>query len=273
VTQLKARYRVLGDYTHPDAYEVFSVDSVEGLRSSDGARFRRPPFFSFAHDEPDRQGDVEGGVFHHVTHRRAPGGEWLTYLSLVSSVPGTLPGEEVLSLNLTCTNGKIPREVGIGDIKNTPPLDFATFQNITRPTDPIYPRLGAGAEWRFVSQMALNLLSLSDPPALRALLSLYDAGDQPANQRRIAGIRAAKLEPREILDRGAPVRGATLTLTVDEGSFDDFGDLMIFGEVLGEFLSLYSPVNSFTELVILNSQNPPREILRCPPSRGRQALI
>jgi type VI secretion system protein ImpG len=276
VTQLKARYRVLGDYTHPDAYEVFSVDSVSSLRSSDGARFQRPAFFSFAHDEADRrtgQDDVETGVFHHVMHRRAPGGEWLTYLSLVSSAPGKLPGEEVLSLSLTCTNGRIPREVGIGDIRNTPPLDFATFQNITRPTDPIYPKLGAGTEWRFVSQMALNLLTLSDPPAFRALLSLYDAGDQPANQRRIAGIKAAKLEPREILDHGAPVRGATLTLTIDEGAFDDFGDLLIFGEVLGEFLSLYSPTNSFTELVLLNEQNPPREILRCPPSRGRQALI
>jgi type VI secretion system protein ImpG len=276
VTQLKARYRILGDYTHPDAYEVFSVDKVEGLRSADGARFTRPPFFSFAHDEAGRQaerlGDLEGGVFHHVTHRRAPGGEWLTHLSLISATPGTLPGEEVLSLNLTCTNGRLPREVGIGDVRNVPPLDFATFQNITRPTDPIYPRLGGGTEWRFVSQMALNLLSLSDPPALRALLGLYDPGELPANRRRIGSVKAAKLTPREILDRGAPIRGTALTLTIDETCFDDFGDLLIFGEVLGEFLSLYSAVNSFTELILLNDQNPPREILRCQ-SRGRQALI
>jgi type VI secretion system protein ImpG len=269
-TQLKVKHRVLGDFTHPEAFEVISVDGVEALRQSDGARFRRPPFFSFDHDSSEAGAD---GVYYHVTQRKSPAGAWLTYLSLISSAKGRLPEEEVLSLSLTCTNGRLCREVGIGDIRGYggEKLDFATFRNLTRPTEPIYPRLGAGTEWRFVSQMALNLQSLSDPAAFRALLSLYDAGEQPANRRRIESVREGRLTPREILDRGAPIRGTALTLTVDETHFDDSGDLLLFSEVLSEFLSLYSGVNSFTELTVV--QTPSGAILRCPATRGQQTSI
>lgn len=276
VTQLKTKHRVLGDFTHPDAYEVFSIDSVESLRSADGARFRRSSFFSFDHDQEraaSPRGETERGVYHHVTHRRSGDGRWLTYLSLISSQRGQLPGEEVLSLQLTCTNGRLCQEVGIEDVR-TPGgerLDFVTFRNITRPTDPIYPRLGAGTEWRFVSQMALNLLSLSDPAAFRALLSLYDAAGRPANRRRIESIQGTKLTPREILDRGAPIRGTALALTVDETKLDDPGDRLLFAEVLSEFLSLYSHVNSFTELTV--HFTPSGEVLRCPAIRGQQPPI
>jgi len=270
VNQLKVKHRVLGDFTHPEAYEVISVDRVESLRRSDGARFQRPPFFSFDHDSGDPATD---GVYYHVTQKRSPLGVWLTYLSLISSAKGRLPSEEVLSLSLTCTNGRLCREVGIGDIRGYggERLEFATFRNLTRPTEPIYPRLGAGTEWRFVSQMALNLLSLSDPAAFRSLLSLYDPGEQPANRRRIESVREAKIAPREILDRGAPIRGTAFSLTVDETHFDDFGDLLLFSEVLSEFLSLYSNVNSFTELTV--TQTPSGEILRCPATRGKQSPI
>lgn len=274
VTQLKHRHRVLGDFTHPEAYEVFSVDEVEALRTADGARFRRPPFFSFAHDGESADDEGQRGVYHHVTHRRSPGGAWQTHLSLISAVRGRLSGEETLSLQLTCTNGRLCEEVGIEEITRAggkARLELATFRNITRPTAPLYPRLGTGAEWRFVSQMALNLVSLSDPAALRTLLALYDPGERPANRRRIESIVGAKLAPREVLDRGAPIRGTSLTLTIDERLFDDPGDLLLFGEVLSEFLSLYSHVNSFTELIVHLSES--GETLRWPASRGRQTLV
>jgi type VI secretion system protein ImpG len=271
VSQLKHKQRVLGDFTHPEAYEVFSVDAVEALRTSDGARFQRPPFFSFTHDDENAD---DRGVYHHVTHRRSPSGAWQTHLSLISAVRGKLSGEETLSLQLTCTNGRLCEEVGVEEIARAGAgarFELATFRNITRPTAPVYPRLGTGAEWRFVSQMALSLTSLSDPAAFRALLALYDPGERPANRQRIDSLLGAKLAPREVLDRGAPIRGTALTLTIDERRFSDPGDLLLFGEVLSEFLSLYSHVNSFTELIVTLSES--GEILRWPPSRGRQTLV
>lgn len=270
VDHVERTYRVLGDYTHPDALEVISVDEVEGLRRSDGARLSHAPFFSFEHGEED--GGSEG-IYYHVENHVSAAGGWVTRLSLISPIRGKLPSEETLSLRLTCMNGRLCREVGVetAHVAGEERLDYATFRNITRPTDPIYPRLGAGMEWDFISHMALNVLSVTDAGALRRILSLYDVGGLPANRRRIESIKSIAARPREILRRGTPVRGTELELTVDETHFDDEGDLILFSEVLAEFFSLYASINSFAELIIIRS--PSGEVLRCPAIIGKQSLI
>jgi len=279
VTQEKTAHRVLGAFTNPDAFEVLTVDAVEAMRQSDGARRRLAAFFSFAHDEPgvgleaEPQPAADGGIFYHVTYRQSAAGAWLAYLSLVSSRGGQLPAAEVLSLALTCTNGRLCQEVGNNEIRffGGERLDFVSFGNVTRPTAPTYPRLGAGTEWRLVSQMALNLLSLADPEALRTLLALYDSGAQPANRRRIASIREVASHPGDLLVGGAPIRGTVLTPTLDETHFDDAGDLLLFCDVLSEFLSLYTSTNSFTRLIV--RQSPSGTVWRCAELPGKQALI
>ncbi|MGV8042025.1 MAG: type VI secretion system baseplate subunit TssF [Thermoanaerobaculaceae bacterium] len=270
VTQLKTRYRVLGDYTHPDAYEVISVDGVEGVRGADGARREHHPFYSFTGPSHDSRDEV---TFFHTHSGRSPSGAWVTYLSLVQPTRGRLPGEETLSLQLTCMNGPLCREVGIEDVRvgAVKRLDFATFRNFTRPTAPLYPRLGEGSEWRFVSHLALNFQSLAAPGALSSLLYLYDPGGQQANQRRIDAIRRVTASPSERVMGGVAVRGTRLEVELDEGGFDDEGDLLLFVQVLSEFVSIYAETNSFAELVVL--RHPSGEVLRCPPAVGKQALL
>ena len=170
-------------------------------------------------------------------------------------------------------NGRLCQEVGAEAIRIAAEerLDFATFRNITRPTDAIYPKLGDGTQWSFVSHMALNVLSIADAAALRTILSLYDAGESPANRRRIDSVKTLKARPRDILARGTPIRGTELTLTLDEGHFDDDGELLLFSEVLAQFFSLYAPMNSFTELIVV--RDPSGEVLRCPPATGKQSLL
>lgn len=268
VTQLKRAYRVLGDYTHPDAYEVISVDTVEGLRRSDGRRRTHQPFYSFSHDTGDGE-----SVYYHPTNHISATGAWITQLSLVSSARQRLPGEETLSLELTCSNGRLCQEVGEGDIRipGQQRLDYVTFSNFTRPTQPRYPRLGEGAEWSFISHMALNFLSMAEASALKEILRLYDVGTELANQRRIESIKEVTARGRETLYRGTPVRGTELKVTIDETHFDDEGDLLLFTQVLSEFLSLYTSLNSFTELVV--QRTPSGEVLRCQPAIGKQSLI
>lgn len=269
VSQLKTRYRVLGDYTHPDAYEVVSVDRVEGLRSADGARSEHHPFYSFV---SPAHGSGQTSFFH-TSSGPSRSGAWVTYLSLVQPTRGQLPGEETLSLQLTCTNGRLCGEVGIEDIRVAADkrLEFATFRNFTRPTAPLYPHLGEGSEWRFVSHLALNFQSLAAPGALASLLNLYDPGGLPANQRRIEAVRRVAAQPSERVEGGVAVRGTRLDVELDETRFEDDGDLLLFVQVLSEFVSLYAQTNSFAELVVLRV--PSGEVLRCPPVQGRQALL
>jgi type VI secretion system protein ImpG len=272
VSHLKTAYPVIADHSRPDAYEVIAVDEVRGLRRSDREARELASFYSFDHESgAERHAE---GVWYHVTHRIAPGGGWRTYLSLVSRQLGSLPEEETLSLSLTCTNGRLCEEVGLKDIKYPAGerLDFVTFTNVTRPTQPLYPALGGGAEWRFISHMALNFLSLADAAALRRILSLYDTADRPANRRRIESVEAVETRPRETLVGGAPVRGTELTLTLDERKLEGGpGDVLLFGEVLSEFFSLYAHVNSFTRLKLVCQ--PSEEELIWEPAVGKRGLL
>ena len=271
VTQLKVKHRVLGDYTHPEAYEVLCGRRRRVAPPSDGARFHRPPFFSFDHDSSAAGAD---GVYYHVTHRKSPAGAWLTYLSLISSAKGQAAGRggAVAQRSPAPTAGSAGRW-GSATSAATAARSSTSPPSATSPGPPSRsirgsapaPSGGSSRRWRSTSTRS------PIPAAFRALLALYDAGEQPANRRRIESVREARLTPRETLDRGAPIRGTALALTVDETHFDDFGDLLLFSEVLSEFLSLYSGVNSFTELTVI--QTPSGAILRCPATRGKQTSI
>ena len=272
IDQLRSEYRVLGDYTHPSAYEVIAVHNVQSTGRGEGSRVRFAPFYSFEHGG-DGDEEYEQDVFYHTRHRFTPAGNWATYLALVSAKTGELPSRRTLSLELECMNGRLCRDVGLEDIciPGGDQLEFVTFRNITRPTDVVYPKLGDGAEWRFISHMALNFLSVSDPGAMRTILSLYNTGERPANVRRIDSIIGVEHEPRERLLQGAPVRGTRVTLTLDERNFDDLGDLLIFSQVLNEFLSLHASINAYTELVV--RREPSGEEFQCPAVAGKLSVI
>jgi type VI secretion system protein ImpG len=266
--------RVRASFVHPDAYEILSVDEVFAMRQGESEPRRRHAFFSFEHDKTPDEGDTDDdGVFYHVTHEHSRDGRWVTRLSLISPRKGKLPEDESLSLAVTCMNGRLCRELGTGDITypDGEALDGAVFRNITRPTRPIYPDLGDGAEWNFISHMALNFMSLADAASLRRILQLYDIEGRLENRRRIDGIRQAFAKPVERLIAGAPVRGTDLIVTVDESHFAEEGDLLLFSAVLGEFLALYANTNSFIRLIIRHTQR--EEDIECDPIHGRQSLI
>lgn len=74
-----------------------------------------------------------------------------------------------------------------------------------------------------------------------------------------------------MLVRGTPIRGTVFELDLDETRFSDEGDLLLFAEVLGEFLSLYASINTFTQLVV--RRQPSDEVVTCPPITGKQRLL
>ena len=268
VDHFKTRYRVLGNYSHPTAYEVVSVDDVVAVRRRDQKKNPRHPFFSFEFGGDSEDDDED--IYYHVNHSIGADGGWHTHLALISQERDRLPEPETLSLSLTCTNGRLCEEVGVGNIRLTvdQSLESATFTNITVPSPPIYPHLGRGSEWRFISHMALNFLSVAEAGALRAILELYNAGENPANARRFDSIRSAQARPVEALVGGTPIRGTEILLTVDEKFFDNRGDLLLFIEVLNEFLSLHAGLNSYVQLVV--NIDPSGEVYRCPMAHGRK---
>jgi type VI secretion system protein ImpG len=163
-------YRVIA----PDGCEVYSVDEVEGIVGSTMERRAYIPFYSFKHNL-SRSGEAGTDSYYHATTRLGirrdeegrPETYQDTYLAIVD--PGTRVdelGEETLLVRITCTNGRWARELKAGDIcnptSNSRVPEFVRFRNLTQPTRMVYPPLQAGLEWRFISHLVLNYLSIND---------------------------------------------------------------------------------------------------------------
>lgn len=178
------------------------------------------------------------------------------------SPDGGLPESEILSLDVLYSNGDLPANLNIGDVKmplSTSPA-LADFTNLTPPTRPA-PSPGDGNTlWAMLAHLHLNYLPLADATTLQALLTTYlpqkvDALYVNANKRRIESILAVKSEGTDFLWKGRPIRGVDVTVTLDGTGFSNTGDMCLFGMVVAKFLHGYSPINSFMRVSVTDSLN------------------
>jgi type VI secretion system protein ImpG len=144
-------------------------------------------------------------------------------------------------------------------------------------TKPVRPPLGSELHWRLLSHLSLNQRSLMEPGTLKALLELYNfqtTADQPAaraNQLRVQSLRNVTGKPATRFLQGTPVRGAQVTLDVEEAGFTGLGDAFLFGSVLDELFASYVSLNAFSELSL--RIQPSQVEYRWPPRNGRQPIV
>lgn len=255
VSALGEEHLVRAAGVEPRHVEIHSVDAVTGLADARGERPVYAPFAGFAH------GAVGAAARYYRLRRRHAvlDGAIDTWLSLGTPRDGApLPGEETLSLALTCTNRSLPGQLRLGDVAvgtQTSPT-MARFKNILPVTKPIRPPLGAELHWRLVSHLAANRAPLPRAETLRTLLELYnfpalvDQQAGRANRLRIEGIRSAQGLPSRRIVGGAPVRGTRVDVELDESHFASPGDAFLFAAVLDELLASQVALNSFTELAV-----------------------
>lgn len=275
-----------------EGYEVYSVDSVVGTVVGSGERRTYIPFYSFKHnlsdDDAKRTGRYYNTTIRPGTHSDRDGRieEYQdTYISVFTpNLDAEELREEALSFQVTCTNGVMAREPKAGEIcnitSNSRVPEFVRFVNLTQPTLILYPPLQEGIEWRFISHLALNYLSLTDAEALRSILGLYSwskqRGAREANERHISSVVNVSASPREIPYRGSVIRGMEITLEILKDNFEDEGEIYLFGSVMKEFLELYASINSFVQLRLMSYQTK-EELFGWPPKvmndRNRGSLM
>ena len=261
----------------PRHMEVYTVDTVTGARSGKVERRAYAPFFDFAHAA---QGPKDAG-YYALRRRRSELDDALdTYLSVLTPrYLAPAPGEEILSVDVTCTNRGLPARLRVGDL-SAPTASSPTtakFRNIGAVTRPVRPPLGAELHWRLLSHLSLNQRSLADVGALRALLGLYnfiaEADEQVglANRLRIEAIREVAATPARRILEGASVRGVRFGVELDERSFASRGDAFLFGTVIDELLAQHVTMNSFTELVA--KLQPSQAEYTWSPRNGRRPIV
>lgn len=279
-TETTTSYPIIVDSRRPHAYEIYDIKRVFKVRQSaegeDIDEFR--PFYSLRHGESD---DGPARYWHASYVDDEAGGNYTMELSLVDSgMRGQQPETNTLSLELACTNRDLPSQLPFGLLDGGLFIEGGSVAKVIRllrkPTPSYrFPR-GRGAQWRLISQLALNHLSLSGQgvDAIREILTLYDIARSVANTRQINGIVA--IEHRTAMARmsGNPfpvfARGIEIRVTVDETHYAGIG-LFTFAQILDRFFGLYVHTNSFTQLVMVSSQSG-QELIKCPPRNGASIL-
>lgn len=269
-----SEYRVVPEAQDRDHFRVFSVDRVIGYQQ--GVAKQRPylPFGQVGED-----GQLASRTFRTAIRPSAIGSGTDSYISL------TYPPEdrllpETLSIALTCTNHRLPLGLKIGDISQPTATSPARmdFRNIRPLTAPLDPPLGESLLWRLISHVSLNFLSLADASNLRALLGIYifsernEESQDAANRRRIDGIESVEVvRGTRLVGRSGLMRGQRIVLKCRLDHYAGPGDMFLFGSVVERFLGDYAPINSYTQLEMIDIFS--GESFQWPPRLGSKVLL
>jgi type VI secretion system protein ImpG len=256
LTHSTPEYRIVADARRPGATEIYSVDRV-AARSPAGDTIEFEPFYSLRHDRPD-----EGRLFWHVVRRpsEADRGTEL-FLSLTDlDLDPRAPADWVASVETTCLNRDLPARLPYGGghpaftvIDASTGVTGATC--LTAPTATLRPSIGRLSQWRLISHLTLNHLSLVDQEdgaeALREILRLYDYRDSSETRALINSLLSVRsrrgVARAPSRDMGAFCRGIDVQLEFDDQRFTSSG-VFLLTAVLERFLGLYCSINSFARL-------------------------
>jgi type VI secretion system protein ImpG len=279
VSHAQTEYHVVPDIRYPFSTEVYSVDRVTSVAPYAQEPQEYRPFYSFRHADRSDTQEVFWLATRRASTREDEGAE--VFLSLLNSnFEPSMPPAESLTVHLTCTNrdlaGKLASTGAFGELEMESGA-ILRIRFVQAPTPACRPPLRRGLQWRLISHLGLNYLSIADEGAesLRELLKLYDFGNTPSVLRHINGI--TKITSRSKIARLTSEHGLTFATGIhvdsefDEEQFVGSG-VFLLACVLERFFGLYSALNSFTQFRASTLQR--KGVLKeWPPRAGEQILL
>ncbi len=284
LSQQKYEYQIIPDVHRQAATEIFSIDEVYASDPRSNTNRQFSPFYSLRH----AYGEQLEKSFWYAVRRQSQRPEDTgteIFMSLVDkNFSPHVPAVEVLNVRATCTNRDLPGKLPFGgkegdfEVEGTALLSKARC--LTKPTETLRPPQRRAAQWRLISHLNLNYISLvsgesGTPEALQEILQLYNFDDSAVTRKQILGI--IEIETRKVIRQiggrigSGFVRGLETTVTFDEEEFVGSG-MYLFACVLERFLGLYASVNSFNQMVLRSKQRT-ELIKRFPPRAGEQELL
>jgi hypothetical protein len=179
------------------AMEVYSVDEVSSTRPDAEKPTIYEPFYSIRHAQSGGETETFWHSSRRPSGRRDDEGTEI-YLTLVNlGFRPEVPDVETVTARVTCSNrdlpGRLPFGTGGGaDFELEGAGVFTAIRCLRKPTSSLRPPLRRGTQWRLISHLSLNYLSLvesegGDPIALQEILKLYDFADSSATRNQIRG--------------------------------------------------------------------------------------
>jgi type VI secretion system protein ImpG len=280
LSRTKTEYRVIPDLHLEKATEVYSVDRVVATVPYTEEPVEYQPFYSIRHTYGARPPDAFWHAVRRPSARENDAGTdvFLTLLDL--KFKPHLPAAETLTAFVTCTNRDEVKKVhwsrAFGELEmEAGALCRARF--VLTPTSPLRLPSGTALQWRLISHLSLNYLSIADKgaDALREILTLYNYSGSAAVRSQIDGLLAVNSVSEVARVSSAHglafVRGLHTTVEFDEARFER-GSLFLFSSILEKFLALYSSLHSFSKLSVVSRQR--KGVLKVwPPRAGEQVLL
>lgn len=257
IDETRTEYRLIPDQRQERWHEVHSVVRVSMTSDVRDETRTIAPFFSFAH-----HGGEDSRAFWFLRRRYSerrdlPGTETFISFTDLDFTP-RMPPTQVAFAHLLCTNRDLAQSLPAAALLSIEEdVPASRIHILGKPSAPITPPLQGKTLWRLISHLSLNHLSIGSGSeslvALKEILKLYDWLDERAVEQQIAGLR--DMQTRKVVRRtGADawrgfIRGTEITLTIDDRHFVG-SSAFLFAAVLNRFFSLYTSINSFTQLAV-----------------------
>lgn len=279
--QRKFEYPIIPDVRRPNSTEVFSVDEVVTIDPRTQETLRYEPFYSYRHATVRDKKQTFWIANRRPSGRRNDDGTEMTLTLVDLSSRPLIPDADTLTVRTTCTNRDLPARLPFGNEAGDFDIEGVTAVRrvvaLKKPTPPLRPDTGRSVQWRLISHLSLNYLSLVEEgkEALQEILKLYNFTGSSFSEKQIEGITrlsSRKHFARVMSENGVTfARGIRVEIEFDEDQFVG-GGTYLFATVLERFLGLYATVNSFSQLAARSVQR--KEVTwEWPPRAGQKQLL
>ncbi|MFN7709474.1 MAG: type VI secretion system baseplate subunit TssF [Holosporales bacterium] len=256
-------YRLVADQRREKTTEVHSIKRVYTTQEGETKVRSIAPYFSYTQQQLERDENAYWMARRTPALREDLAGSDM-YLSLVDlDFNPQLPATKTLYAELLCTNRDLAHAITAGtSFDGEGALPACTITSLTPATLTLYPSMEGASQWRLISHLSLNHLSLSRDPksleALKEILMHYGSIAEDNAYKEINGIVAMDVTPtsRRVLNeawRGF-VSGHKVKLTFDLSTSQDSSPYL-FASLLNHFFNLYAAANSFVELEVYRANH------------------
>lgn len=277
VEHKKPEYPVYHDINTKSTTEIFSIDKVIGHTENAEADISYQPFYSISHFNENDKRDA----FWHIRRRQSPrkGDDGMDVLLSFTDAGllATDPQCQTLTVHTTCTNRDLPARLVPGGLAEDFSLNkespVSGIKCLMKPTQSRRPKPGSRLQWRLISHLSLNYLSLisRNGQGLKELLKIYDIHDSPVTRHQIEGIESVKYRHVTMRMGYTFCRGVEVTMAFNEDKYIG-SSVYLFASVLERFMAQYVSINSFSRLVVKSIQRK-KEIKAWPPRNGNRVLL
>ncbi|WP_353141158.1 type VI secretion system baseplate subunit TssF [Acinetobacter pragensis] len=276
----RMEYPLLTDAHHPEYYQAYSILSMKMIREKSGqdqAIFPVLPFFSMNHYHQEQAN------FYYCLNTAAlkNKNQALSYSLLSKHLAPQSTQSDFISIELLCSNQDLPYE-SYNKEQNVLTLNDSSLARralmLKRPNPPYYFEQNKQEQWRIISHLSLNMMSLMNGDGvahLKELLELYNLPKSRENQILIEAIQTLDFELTQKLVDSQPfplfVRGVKVRLGIHAEIFRGHS-IYIFSQLLAQVFNLKVQMNSYVDVTVYDIQSQ-QELYQCMQNVGGKKLL